>query len=113
MMHPRANPSRISMKANLRRIVLQECLLPLVVVVVQAACFAGDASPAAPAAKAQGPQPMHDVVVYGDSSGAVIAAIAAKREGRSVVLVNPAGYRAGEPCDRGKAGKPRRRRWYL
>lgn len=75
----------ISMKANPRRIALQEYILPLVVVMFQAACFAGDASPAAPAAKAQGEQPVYDVVVYGDSSGSVIAAVAAKREGRSVI----------------------------
>jgi len=34
---------------------------------------------------------LHDVVVYGDSSGAVVAAIAAKRERRSVICVNPTG----------------------
>ena len=34
---------------------------------------------------AQGALSSHDIVVYGDSSGAVIAAIAAKREGRSVI----------------------------
>ncbi len=38
---------------------------------------------------------VHDVVVYGDSSGAVVAAIAAKREGRSVILVNPTGFPGG------------------
>ena len=37
----------------------------------------------------------HDVVVYGDSSGAAIAAIAAKREGRSVIWVNPTGFVGG------------------
>jgi hypothetical protein len=36
-----------------------------------------------------------DIVVYGDSSGAVIAAIAAKREGRSVIWVNPTGFPGG------------------
>lgn len=36
-----------------------------------------------------------DVIVYGDSSGAVTAAIAAKREGRSVVWVNPTGFAGG------------------
>jgi hypothetical protein len=70
-------------------------MLPLVVVVSQAMCFAGDASQAAPAATAQGGQPVYDVVVYGDSSGAVIAAVAAKREGRSVLLVNPTGFPGG------------------
>jgi hypothetical protein len=37
----------------------------------------------------------HDVVVYGDSSGAVVAAISAKREGRSVILVNPTSFPGG------------------
>ena len=83
------------MKANSLKIAFEEYILPLVVVVFQAACFAGDASQAAPAAKAQGEQPVYDVVVYGDSSGAVIAAVAAKREGRSVILVNPTVFPGG------------------
>ena len=37
----------------------------------------------------------HDVVVYGDSSGAVVAAISAKREGRSVIWINPTGFPGG------------------
>ncbi|MFK7910806.1 MAG: FAD-dependent oxidoreductase [Akkermansiaceae bacterium] len=37
----------------------------------------------------------YDLVVYGDSSGAVIAAIAAKRQGLSVVLVNPTHFLGG------------------
>ena len=41
------------------------------------------------------PDAIHDLVVYGDSSGAVIAAIAAKREGRSVIWVNPTGFAGG------------------
>ena len=41
------------------------------------------------------PDSSHDVVVYGDSSGAVVAAISAKREGRSVVWVNPTGFPGG------------------
>jgi len=41
------------------------------------------------------PMPLLDVVVYGDSSGAAIAAIAAKREGRSVIWVNPTGFAGG------------------
>ena len=45
--------------------------------------------------KAQPEQPVHDIVVYGDSSGAVIAAISAKREGRSVIWVNPTGFPGG------------------
>ena len=44
---------------------------------------------------AQEAPPVYDVVVYGDSSAAVTAAIAAKREGRSVILVNPTGFPGG------------------
>ena len=50
----------------------------------------------APLAVASGQSvPVHDIVVYGDSSGAVVAAIAAKREGRSVIWVNPTGFPGG------------------
>ena len=38
---------------------------------------------------------IYDVVVYGDSSGAVTAAVAAKRQGLSVILVNPTGFLGG------------------
>jgi hypothetical protein len=38
---------------------------------------------------------VHDVVVYGDSSAAVTAAMAAKREGSSVILVNPTAFPGG------------------
>ncbi|MCX6367336.1 MAG: FAD-dependent oxidoreductase [Armatimonadetes bacterium] len=38
---------------------------------------------------------IYDVVVYGDSCGAVTAAVAAKRDGRSVILVNPTGFLGG------------------
>ncbi len=38
---------------------------------------------------------VHDIVVYGDSSGAVVAAIAAKRDGRSVIWINPTGFPGG------------------
>ena len=41
------------------------------------------------------PVSVYDVVVYGDSSGAVVAAIAAKRDGRSVIWVNPTGFAGG------------------
>ncbi|MHB8897178.1 MAG: FAD-dependent oxidoreductase [Thermoguttaceae bacterium] len=51
----------------------------------------GDAS-GQPASKAG---LVHDVVVYGDSSGAVVAAIAAKRQGRSVIWLNPTGFPGG------------------
>jgi hypothetical protein len=37
----------------------------------------------------------NDVVIYGDSSGAVVAAISAKREGRSVVWINPTKFAGG------------------
>ncbi len=40
-------------------------------------------------------QAVYDIVVYGDSSGAVTAAIAAKRQGRSVILVNPTRFLGG------------------
>jgi hypothetical protein len=50
---------------------------------------------AVPAAKTETERPVYDVVVYGDSSGAVTAAIAAKRDGRSVILVNPTGFLGG------------------
>ena len=38
---------------------------------------------------------VHDLVVYGDSSGAVTAAVAAKRKGLSVILINPTGFLGG------------------
>lgn len=38
---------------------------------------------------------MYDVVVYGDSSGAVTAAVSASRQGRTVILVNPTGFLGG------------------
>lgn len=38
---------------------------------------------------------VHDLVIYGDSSAAITAAIAAKREGRSVIVVNPTGFPGG------------------
>ena len=38
---------------------------------------------------------VYDLVIYGDSSAAVTAAVAAKRQGRSVVLVNPTGFLGG------------------
>jgi len=45
--------------------------------------------------KAQQDQDVYDIVVYGDSSGAVTAAVAAKRQGRSVILVNPTRFLGG------------------
>lgn len=47
-------------------------------------------------ARSQEPEkPPYDVVVYGDSSGAATAAISAKRQGLSVILVNPTGFPGG------------------
>ena len=46
-------------------------------------------------AQLQADEAAYDVVVYGDSSGAVTAAVAAKRQGRSVVLVNPTHFLGG------------------
>jgi len=40
-------------------------------------------------------EPVYDIVVYGDSSGSVVAALAAKREGRSVILVNSTKFLGG------------------
>lgn len=37
----------------------------------------------------------YDIVVYGDSSGAAVAAISAKREGRSVIWINPTAFPGG------------------
>jgi FAD dependent oxidoreductase len=39
--------------------------------------------------------PLYDIVVYGDSSGAVVAALSAKSEGRSVILVNSTKFLGG------------------
>ena len=50
---------------------------------------------ACPAAGTDAPPVIHDIVVYGDSSGAVTAAVSAKRQGRSVILVNPTGFLGG------------------
>ena len=62
----------------------------LLAVFLPAVCFAA----AAQGADAK-PDPVYDLVVYGDSSGAVVAAISAKREGRSVIFVNPTGFPGG------------------
>ncbi len=40
-------------------------------------------------------EPLYDIVVYGDSSGAVTAAMDAKRRGYSVILLNPSGFPGG------------------
>ncbi len=56
---------------------------------LQTAGWAGDVAGVAAAPK------IYDVVVYGDSSGAVTAVVSAKREGRSVILVNPTRFVGG------------------
>jgi hypothetical protein len=38
---------------------------------------------------------IYDLVVYGDSSGAAVAAVSAKREGRSVIWLNPTSFPGG------------------
>jgi hypothetical protein len=58
-------------------------------------CCLASVLPNAGGAPDSPPASLHDVVVYGDSSGAVVAAIAAKREGRSVIWVNPTGFPGG------------------
>jgi hypothetical protein len=47
------------------------------------------------ATESEQPNPVYDLVVYGDSSGAAVAAIAAKREGRSVIWINPTSFPGG------------------
>jgi hypothetical protein len=42
-----------------------------------------------------GEEKIHDIVVYGDSSGAAVAAISAKRDGRSVIWLNPTSFPGG------------------
>ncbi len=64
-------------------------LVPLLLSLLVAAAGADTATSIAK------PDPVHDLVVYGDSSGAVVAAVAARREGRSVILVNPSGFPGG------------------
>jgi hypothetical protein len=83
------------MKAILSKTVWAKALVSLVITMLPVACLAGDIPQASPAAKTQGDQPVYDVVIYGDSSGAVVAAVAAKREGRAVILVNPTGFPGG------------------
>ncbi len=57
--------------------------------------LSGSGLQSAPVPKAPDGQQQYDVVVYGDSSGAVTAAISAKREGRSVILINPTSFPGG------------------
>src|SRR4051812_19979700 len=44
---------------------------------------------ATPSSAADPAPPSYDVVVYGGTSGAITAAVQAKRQGRTVVLVSP------------------------
>jgi len=60
-------------------------LLPLLALMLPAFCPAAD-----PTADSR-----YDIVIYGDSSGAVVAAVSAQRQGRSVILVNPTGFPGG------------------
>jgi hypothetical protein len=69
-----------------RTITCFAALLSSLLVLANGAENAGDTS---------GADPLYDVVIYGDSSGAVVAAVAAMREGRSVILVNPTGFPGG------------------
>ncbi len=55
---------------------------------LSAALIAADDPPSAP----------HDVVVYGDSSAAVAAAVQAIRQGLDVVLVNTTDFLGGMTC---------------
>ena len=82
-------------KVDRARIFCSKILLSLVAVLFQTVGYAADGSSTAFAARSSGDQSVYDVVVYGDSSGAVIAAISAKREGRSVIWVNPTGFPGG------------------
>lgn len=75
------------MECNFTRFVLL-ILIPLALLQAHGE---SDASPA----PAKESVLTYDVVVYGDSSGAAIAAIAAKREGRSVIWLNPTGFPGG------------------
>lgn len=58
-------------------------------------CLLALASSGPVSSTSAGNQLFYDIVVYGDSSGAVTAAIAAKRHGRSVILVNPTHFLGG------------------
>ena len=60
-------------------------LLPLLVLLLPAFCPAAEPAP----------DSQYDIVIYGDSSGAVTAAISAKRQGLSVILINPTGFPGG------------------
>ena len=83
------------MKPNPLKSLRAKPALSLIAVVLPLACMAPDVMGAATGVAERGEQRLYDVVVYGDSSGAVVAAIAAKREGRSVIWVNPTGFAGG------------------
>jgi len=92
------------MQANPVKLVRAKTVMSLIAVVTHVACLAsevqnqspaGNVPQASPVAKAQAEPPLHDIVIYGDSSGAIVAAVAAKRQGHSVILVNPTGFLGG------------------
>lgn len=64
-------------------------VLPTTTTLILAVTFIGSTT------TAQEDTTAYDVVVYGDSSGAVTAAVAAQRLGRSVILVNPTHFLGG------------------
>jgi hypothetical protein len=78
-----------SLKKTLPMWLLIPAMLPLQIV------SRADGEASASGIKPTKEQPIYDVVVYGDSSGAVIAAVSVKREGRSVILVNPTRFPGG------------------
>lgn len=67
----------------------------IIVAAVLIGSDAGNVVHGASVGKSADTSPLYDVVVYGDSSGAVTAAIAAKREGRSTIWINPTGFPGG------------------
>jgi len=73
---------------NLRR-------MPVILILLLVTFGLGTAHLAAEPGSPKSKHTVYDLVIYGDSSGAVAAAIAAKREGRTVILVNPTGFLGG------------------
>ena len=82
------------MKSNPPKSLRAKSALSLIAGVLPLACMAPGVMGTAPGVAERGEQPLYDVV-YGNSSGAVIAAIAAKREGRSFIFVNPTSFPGG------------------
>ena len=75
--------------------LLKTLLLSLALALLQSIGGAAEISATATTTKPSSDNLVYDIVVYGDSSGAVVAAISAKREGRSVIFVNPTGFSGG------------------